>query len=200
MKTSKTTPPEILILLGSPREDGNSSRLAYSFADAASARGAHVQAIRLSELNIALSSGEPSQRKGISAEDDMTSLHPLLLKADILVFATPLYFATWSAALKLFWDRLSFYSPMRNPKLVGKSCVLLATAGNPDPTAFNGLRETYRLATEHMQWKPLGEIRVGGVSEPDDIGKTDKWFKKAYALAAKIVPAASALPKTRRKK
>ena len=44
---------QILILLGSPREDGNSTRLAFAFADAASRDGHVVQSIRLSALDVA---------------------------------------------------------------------------------------------------------------------------------------------------
>ena len=39
-------PLNVLILLGSPREDGNSTRLAFAFADAASRNGHAVQTIR----------------------------------------------------------------------------------------------------------------------------------------------------------
>ena len=46
-------PSTRFILLGSPRIDGNSTRLAYAFADAASRNGHAVQSLRLSALRIA---------------------------------------------------------------------------------------------------------------------------------------------------
>lgn len=185
MKNAKIN-KNVLILLGSPREDGNSSRLALAFADEASLRGYRVQAVRLSELHISLTTGEVDKRNGVQPNDDMSSIAPLVRQAGILVFCTPLYFFTWSAPLKLLWDRLAYYSPERNPKLVGKTSVLLAAAADNAPAAYKGLRATYNACVDYMQWTSLGEVLALDVAGIGDINKTEKWLKQAQALARKL--------------
>ena len=180
----------LLILLGSRREDGNSTRLAYALADAASRTGTAVQSLRVPALDIASCDGcgdcwrraaEPCRIR-----DDMDSVYPLLRAADTLVFATPLHFYTWSAPLKTLIDRLYCFAPARRRNLQGKRSVLLATAADDRPAAFAGLRATYRLVAEFMGWKPAGEILVPGVAEPGDIARSGRHLARAEVLGARL--------------
>jgi multimeric flavodoxin WrbA len=141
-------PLNVLILLGSPREDGNSTRLAFAFADAASRNGHAVQTIRLSALEFAPCDGcgdcWPTASRPCVIRDDLDSVYPLLRKADVLVFATPLHFYAWSTPLKKLTDRLYCLSPQFKRNLKGKKSVLLAAAADDRPAAFAGLKATYR--------------------------------------------------------
>jgi multimeric flavodoxin WrbA len=180
----------ILILLGSPREDGNSTRLAYAFADAASRNGHRVQSIRVPALDIAPCDGCNECWKPAAVpcaiRDDMDSVYPLLRAADVLVFATPLHFYTWSAPLKTLVDRFYCLSPSRKRNLKGKRSVLLATAADDRPVAFAGVKATYRLAAEFMGWKSLGEVLVPDVAAEGDIARRVRHLARADALGAKL--------------
>ena len=101
----------------------------------------------------------------------MDSVYPLLRAADVLVFATPLHFYSWSAPLKTLVDRLYCLSPSRKRNLRGKTSVLLAAAADDRPAAFAGLKATYRLIAEFMGWKPLGEVLAPGVSAEGEIAR-----------------------------
>lgn len=181
-------PLDILILLGSAREDGNSTRLAFAYADAASANGHRVQSIRIPALDIAPCDGCNQCWKPPSVpcilRDDMDSVYPLLRAADVIVFATPLHFYTWSAPIKMLIDRFYCLAPSRKRSLKGKRTVLLATAADDRTTAFAGLKATYRLIAEFMEWKPLGEVLVPGVSDEGDIARTARFLAKASKLGA----------------
>lgn len=189
MKASRSK-TNVLILLGSAREDGNSTRLAYSLADAASLVGHDVQSIRVPALDIAPCDGCGECWKPASTpcviRDDMDSVYPLVRKADVLVFATPLHFFTWSAPLKTLVDRLFCLAPKRRHSLAGKRSVLLATAADDTPAAFAGLKATYRLVAGYMQWKPAGAILVPGVAAEGDIARKPRALAKAQALGVNI--------------
>ena len=180
----------ILILLGSRREDGNSTRLAYTLADAASRTGAAVQSIRVPALEIAPCDGcgdcwrQPTEPCVL--HDDMDSVYPLLRAADVLVFATPLHFYTWSAPLKTLIDRLYCLTPTQRRNLKGKRTVLLATAADDRPAAFAGVRSTFRLVAGFMGWKSTGEILVPGVEAPGDIARTRRFLVQAEALGTRL--------------
>ena len=181
---------QILILLGSAREDGNSTRLAFALADALSLKGHIVQSIRVPALEIAPCDGcrqcwaKASQPCVI--RDDMDSVYPLLRAADVLVFATPLHFYTWSSPMKTLTDRLFCLDPQFKRNLKGKISVLLATAADKRPAAFAGLKATYRLVADYMGWKRLGEVLVGGLEAEDDVSRAARALAKADALGARL--------------
>lgn len=183
-------PRKVLILLGSPREDGNSTRLAFAFADAACARGHVVQSLRIPALDIAPCDGCNACRKTARAacaiRDDMDAVYPLLRAADVLVFATPLHFYSWSAPLKTLVDRLYCLAPERKRNLTGKNTVLLAVAADDRRAAFAGLTATYRLIAEYMGWRPLGEVLVPRVESEGDIARAGRALARAAALGARI--------------
>ena len=180
----------ILILLGSAREDGNSTRLAYAFADAASACGHAVQSIRVPALEISPCDGCNECWKPASTpcaiRDDMDSVYPLLRAADVIVFATPLHFYSWSSPIKMLVDRMYCLAPERKHSLAGTATLLLATAADDRPAAFAGLKATYRLVADFMKWKPMGEILVAGVDGEGDIANHPRALAKAQSLGSKL--------------
>lgn len=183
-------PKNILILLGSRREDGNSTRLAFAFADAASRRGHAVQSIRVPALDLAPCDGcgqcwQPAAAP-CAIRDDMDSVYPLLRAADVLVFATPLHFYSWSTPLKTLVDRLYCLAPARRHSLKGKRSILIATAADNRRAAFSGLRATYRFIAEFMGWKPRGELLVPDVADEGDIARSGRWLARAEALGARM--------------
>ncbi len=183
----RPNPLDILILLGSPREDGNSTRLAFAFADAASANGHAVHSIRVPALRITPCDGCGQCWKPASVpcvhRDDMDSVYPLLRAADVLVFASPLHFYTWSSPLKLLIDRLYCLSPSHKRNLKAKRSLLLATAADNRPAAFAGVQASYRLVADFMGLKRLGEALVPGVEAEGDIARKPRALAKAAALA-----------------
>ncbi len=187
---TKKKATQVLILLGSPREDGNSTRLAYAFADAASLRGHVVQSIRVPALDIAPCDGCVECWKPASVpcviRDDMVSVYPMLRAADVLVFATPLHFFTWSAPLKTLIDRLFCLAPKRRHSLQNIPVALLATAADDTPAAFAGLKATFRLVADYMEWPILGSVLVPGVAKEGDIARKPRAMAKAEALAERI--------------
>ena len=183
-------PLAILILLGSAREDGNSTRLAFAFADAASLQGHAVQSIRIPALAIAPCDGCNQCWKPAAVpcalRDDMDAVYPLLRAADVLVFATPLHFYSWSAPLKSLIDRCYCLAPSRRRTLTGKRTLLLATAADDRPAAFAGLKATYRLIAGFMGWKSLGEVLAPGVEQEGDIARSARFLARAAALGARL--------------
>ena len=186
----KNSSMKVLVLLGSARENGNSTRLAFAFADAASAKGHSVQSIRVPALEVSPCDGcdecWENSATPCAVRDDMDSVYPLVRDADVIVFATPLHFYTWSAPLKTMIDRLFCLTPSRRRNLKGKSTILLATAADERAAAFAGLKATYRLVAEFMEWNNLGEILVPGLEGEDALAGNPRCLAKAQALGARL--------------
>ncbi|NLN07899.1 MAG: flavodoxin family protein [Firmicutes bacterium] len=99
--------PTILAVSSSPRRNGNSELLLQSFTRGLAEEGCESNTIRLNSLKI-----RPCQacdRCAATGEcivkDDMQGLYPQVASASALVIATPIYFGSVSAQLKLFIDR-----------------------------------------------------------------------------------------------
>ena len=97
----------IVIINSSPRKDGNSETLAKSFADGAKEAGNNVEFINLREKRINYCRGCYACRQlgKCFQDDDMNDIVKKLVKADVILFSTPVYFYTMNGQMKVFIDR-----------------------------------------------------------------------------------------------
>jgi len=101
---------KILALNGSPRKKrSNTDRLLNPFLEGVKEEGATYEKIYLQEKDIKPCLGCLKcwlRTPGVCVQkDDMTDMLELLIGADVLVCATPLYVCGMSAQLKVFFDR-----------------------------------------------------------------------------------------------
>ncbi len=98
----------VLILSGSPRKGGNSDLLCDQFLKGAQEAGHHVEKIRICEKKIAPCLGCyfcQTHKDQCALKDDMPAIVDKIMQADVLVFATPVYFYSINAQLKAVIDR-----------------------------------------------------------------------------------------------
>jgi len=177
----------VVIVIGSPRREGNSSVLAYRLADGVRSAGADAKVFRLHDMNIAPCNAcdacleEDSGRCVI--DDDMQVLHSELRRADALAIASPIYLFTVSAQTKLFLDRCRpLWQPHDNVFRGMPVGVLLAYA-DPDPFisgAINAIRmmqDTCAYIGAHL----VGTV-YGSASEPGEISRSQEVMDRAYGL------------------
>lgn len=97
----------VLIISSSPRQGGNSDILCDQFARGAAEAGHQVEKVRLAELKLGFCRGcgacHTSHR--CVQKDDMAPLLEMMLRADVLVLATPVYFYSLCAQMKVMLDR-----------------------------------------------------------------------------------------------
>jgi multimeric flavodoxin WrbA len=163
----------LLVLLGSPRTEGNSEKLAKAFIKGANKNTSNVEIIRLAEKEL---KGCKDCRmcwnngKHCVVPDQMHEIYEALDKADIVVFATPLYWYTWSTQIKPVWDRLLPYVSNKAPRtLAGKEAILLAVAGDSSEEVFKGLVYSFEKSCSLLGMKIAAKITVPNVYEPSDI-------------------------------
>lgn len=95
---------KILILKGSPHSNGNSSFLEDQVQAGAVAVGAEVESYHLHEMDIRPCEAchDCLDANGICVQsDDMQILYPKIAQADALVIASPVYWYSVSAQVKL---------------------------------------------------------------------------------------------------
>jgi multimeric flavodoxin WrbA len=94
----------ILVLNGSPRLNGNTMDMITGFKAGAEETGHTVQIENVAHMNVhgcLACEYCHTKEKGICVQkDDMQKIYPEILAADMLVFASPIYYFTLSAQLQ----------------------------------------------------------------------------------------------------
>lgn len=176
---------KVLCLLGSPRKDGNTAALLNSLIMGLNENSkADVESIYLHGLKISPCSScdachiLPDAQCAI--KDDMQYLYPKVEKADIIVFATPIYWWNVSAQVKLFIDRL--YGAHN---LKCKKTVLLMTYGGESPN--NGPELIEKTFREICDWLRIELINVLGVYTGDcHVKDNPKALENSYKIGKSL--------------
>jgi multimeric flavodoxin WrbA len=181
----------IVVLLGSPRRKGHSTRLAKAIAAGAAAKGAEVTSFYLHGLKIApCSACEGCHRpgaKGCVIRDDMDAIYAAARRADAIVFASPIYWFTVSAQLKLAIDR--FYSLIgpRGHAFAGKRIALAFSYGGDDPYdsgCVNAIR-TFQDAFRFIG-APIAGLVYGQAGAAGDTAKGRALLREARELGGRL--------------
>lgn len=156
---------KIVILIGSSRKGGNTELLARAFA-AGAAEHNEVELISVSDVHVNPCIGCNACRKrkdhDCFQQDDMRGLHEKLKTADLIVFASPVYFYGLTAQLKAIVDR--FHAPIRNELKVRKLALLLVAA-DTIPEVFDSILIQYESTLSYFHLADAGKVLVRGVEE-----------------------------------
>jgi multimeric flavodoxin WrbA len=183
-------PRKITILLGSPRRNGNTDTLAASFAGGAASAGYKVSMLRITGLKIG---GCIDCRRCWTANghcflnDDMKDVYAAIDDSDVITFASPLYFYSWSAQIKPVWDRLlPYFSANSKVDVRGRRAVLISAASDSDGSCFDGLKKSFELACDFAKWVIAGEILVNSVNEAGSVSKKQEHLNMAFRVGKNL--------------
>ena len=177
---------KVIIVSSSPRKNGNSETLAKKFEEGAKASGNSTKFIEVRDLGLQFCAGCfycQSHFGKCIRKDKMNDLYEDFRTADVLVFATPVYYYAVSGQLKTFLDRLNPLFPLDNKF---KDVYLLATAAENENYTFDGAVKDIQGwidCFEGVSFK--GVVKAGGVNDIGDINGT-KYIDEAYNLGKNV--------------
>ena len=176
----------VLILSTSPRKNGNSDTLAEEFARGAREAGHEVEKISLSGKEIRFCQGcLACQKTGrcVIHDDADAIVQEKMVRAQVLVFATPIYYYEMCGQMKTMLDRSN---PLFSADYAFRDICLLSAAAEEDSHtpdgAVTGLQgwidcfEKVRLA---------GTVFAGGVTAVGEI-QGHPALKKAYEMGKNV--------------
>ncbi len=177
---------KIVVINSSPHSESQSTSryLAQKFVDGAKSAGHEVFIFDAANEKTNPCRGcDQCGMDGACIFDDAieNKLMPEMLKADLLVLVTPLYYFGMSAQLKTVVDR--FYA--RTTKISGKKSMIIATAWNSADWTMEALQNHYETLVRYMSWQDVGQIWATGCGtrsmvESSEFGDTA--FKIGAAL------------------
>ncbi|NOY85995.1 MAG: flavodoxin family protein [Deltaproteobacteria bacterium] len=182
---------QILILLGSPRKTGNTAILAQHLAEGAEGSGADVRTLYLHGMNISPCTGcnhcQEADANGCIIVDDMQDIYGHLREADSIVFASPVYWFSVTAQIKMVIDRI--YAVGGGDKNIFKDKdfgILLAYADSDPFTsgAVNALR-MFQDISAYLGVRIAGAV-YGSAYEAGEIRDSTEVLKAARELGMKL--------------
>jgi multimeric flavodoxin WrbA len=180
---------QIVILKGSPREQGNSSVLADQARAGAEAAGATVESVYLHGMDIRPCDGcDFCRETGVCVvKDDMQGLYPKLLAADALLLASPIYWFTYSAQLKLCIDRWYAMWNFKHDMFKGKPIGIVLTYGDSDLYTSGGINAIHAFETmfRFLQADILGWV-YGTLMDVGDAQNNPELMLKAHQLGERL--------------
>ena len=175
----------ILILEGSPNRHGSSNLLADEFIRGAREAGHTVSVIDAAHADLHPCTG--CVRCGYEGpcvqKDDMETFQGQILRAEMLVFVTPLYYYGMSAQLKTLVDRFCAINSSITRRHM--KSALLSAAWNTDDWTFEALAAHYRTLVRYLDLDDQGMVLGAGCGTPAMTARSP-YPKQAYALGRQL--------------
>lgn len=176
---------KVLIISTSPRKGGNSDTLSDAFFQGAQDAGNEVEKISLHDKNIGFCKGclscQNTQRCVI--HDDADTIVQKMLTADVLVFATPIYYYGMCGQMKTLLDRANLLFPA---DYAFRDIYLLAAAAEEDEHTVDGAITGLTGWIDCFEKTRLaGTVFAGGVTAVGDIQEHPA-LQKAYEIGKNV--------------
>lgn len=187
---------QVLGINGSPRQNGNSRYLMSCFMEEMKTLGHDTQvldAVKL-KINPCIGCGN-CETKGVCIfKDDFTNIFlPAVIKADILVISSPIYFYAFPAALKALIDRIQvlwsrkYRLKMDDFKDHNRKGVLLAVGATRGKDLFDGLKLTARYFFDAADIQYKADLCYRGIDEKGQMEKHPTIHEDIKHLVQKLV-------------
>jgi multimeric flavodoxin WrbA len=192
---------KIIALQGSPRRNGNTQTVLEMVLDAARAAGARTETIQLSRLkNVSgclecFACQKKTDKPGCALKDEMQTVINKAMKADLIVWATPVF--CWSPAwpLKIAMDR--FFCTFKFSKdgklkslLQGRRMAAVITAGGDANDGADLITETCKRIAKFSKTKWMGAVVAANADSPDSLRADKRLATRAKAFGRRLAKGA----------
>ena len=177
---------KVLIISTSPRKGGNSEIMADEFGTGALEKGHSVEKICLYDKTIGFCKGclACQTTNQCVLNDDANMIVEKMLQAEVIVFATPIYFYEMCGQMKTMLDRTN---PLFPQQYCFHDIYLLAASADGNPASMDGaVKGLQGWIACFEQAKLAGVVRGVGAERVGDICNSTLILQEAYEMGKKI--------------
>lgn len=174
---------KIVVLSGSPRKGANTDTMVEAFAETAREGGNTVEVVRVASKKIAgcLGCRYCFAHEGVCVQkDDMADVIESLKDADMVVFASPIYWFDITAQEKAAIDRLYAFGATGFP--FTKTALLLDSHSEG---VYDAAIAMYKSTCAYCKWEDQGIVTISGMTERDSMASSPK-LEEVRELARKL--------------
>ena len=157
---------KVVVISSSPRKGGNSDTLCDEFVKGAVDGGNEAVKYFLEDFELgsckACMACKTPERECFQ-EDELSIILDDMMAADVIVYATPIYYYSMTGTLKRFFDRCY---PIFN-HLKDKDYYIITSAGSSNGNALTGIRDFIGFSQNPTE-KAVFTV-IGDVSSQDDL-------------------------------
>ena len=176
---------QILVISTSPRQGGNSDTLADAFVQGAREAGHSVEKVSLADKTIGFCKGCLScqNTQHCIIHDDAETIAQKMLTADVIAFATPIYYYGMCGQMKTMLDRAN---PLFPSDYQFRDIYLLASAAEEDEHTVDGAVTGLQGWIDCFEKARLaGTVFAGGVTTVGEI-QSHPALEQAYELGKHV--------------
>lgn len=176
---------KVLIINSTPRGGGNSEMLCGEFARGAKESGNKVEIVNLRECKIGFCVGcfSCALTGKCFQNDDMEIILGKMQDSDVIVLATPVYFYSMTAQLKIFIDRCT----PKYEQLINKEFYYIITAADTSQTNCEKVIDAIRGFTLDCLNNPIEKGIIYGLGMGQDkMANQTATFVEAYKMGNQI--------------
>lgn len=187
---------KVLGIMGSPRIKGNTDLLLEEALKGAQSQGAEVEKLVVDKLKITPCKEYLGCFKDGNCviRDEMDSIYPKLLEADVVIIASPMFFYGLSAQAKALVDRCQalwarkhiLKQSLPGP---GRKGAFIAVGATKGKKLFEGATLTVRYFFEAIGVEYADELLVRGVDARGEIKQHPTALAEAFELGSRLVQA-----------
>ena len=172
---------KILLISGSPHKAGTTSVLIKAFSKGTESAGHEVYHFNAGEKEVHPCIACEKCHSAVSAcvfRDAFDEIRDMLIEADAVVFASPIYYYGLTAQLKAVIDR--FYGIDEQLRTAKKTALLLACGDNTMESAECAASPFYGMV-DYLGWEIADVIAAKGCYTAEDVVNTE-YPDQAYEL------------------
>lgn len=177
---------KVLVISTSLRQHSNSHLLAQQFAQGAQAAGHQVEMISLREKDLRFCNGCMACLKAplCVIQDDANPIVEQMGAADVLCFATPVYYYEMSGQMKTLLDRAN---PLYSTDYAFREIYLLTASAEEEDSASDGpVKGLQGWIACFEKARLAGVVRGGGANEPQEMAQMRAKLTEAYEMGKNI--------------
>lgn len=180
---------KIVVLKGSPRKNGFSTRLLRQVVAGARDMGAEITEYDLNDPAIRGCQGcfYCRSHEGCATEDALQPMYQDIREADGIAVSFPLYFGGINGQCKCWFDRMY---PMLDenfqPRYPGKKAVTVFAQGNADPRRFQDTIDQTNMFFKIFGWEVQDTLLAFDTHNPH-FTLSDELMESAYEAGKKFV-------------
>jgi len=188
---------KVLGIFGSPRRGGNTGLLLEEVLRGAEKEGAEVERLHVSDFTITpcKECHGCDQTGKCVIQDDMQKIYPILLEADIVILASPIFFygiSGWAKALvdrsQALWSRKYLVKdPSMGKEGKKREGFFISVGATKGQKVFEGAILTAKYFFDTFNAAYMGELVFRGIEAKGDILKYPEALQQAFETGRKLV-------------